>query len=67
MQIAKLRSQRDHLPDLVRVITFDGEADGEWVLSLADLQALGAKLLVENPRRGGSHASPRPVPTSWPP
>ncbi|HET6209319.1 MAG TPA: AMP-binding protein, partial [Jatrophihabitans sp.] len=50
VQIAKLRSQRDHLPDLVRVITFDGEADGEWVLSLADLQALGAKLLVENPR-----------------
>jgi long-chain acyl-CoA synthetase len=49
VQIAKLRAQRDHLPDLVRVITFDGEADGEWVLSLADLQALGAKLLVEIP------------------
>ena len=49
VQIAKLRAQRDHLPDLVRVITFDGEADGEWVLSLADLHALGAKLLVENP------------------
>lgn len=49
VQIAKLRSQRDHLPDLVRVIAFDGEADGEWVLSLAELQALGAKLLVEDP------------------
>jgi long-chain acyl-CoA synthetase len=48
-QIAKLRAQRDHLPDLVRVVTFDGQADGEWVLSLADLQALGAKYLVENP------------------
>jgi long-chain acyl-CoA synthetase len=48
-QIAKLREQRDHLPDLLRVITFDGEADGEWVLSLDDLQALGAKHLVENP------------------
>ncbi|MEP7090765.1 MAG: long-chain fatty acid--CoA ligase [Nocardioidaceae bacterium] len=48
-QIAKLRAQRDHLPDLLRVVTFDGEADGEWVLSLEDLQALGAKHLVENP------------------
>ncbi|HSP37047.1 MAG TPA: long-chain fatty acid--CoA ligase [Frankiaceae bacterium] len=48
-QIAKLRAQRDHLPDLLRVVTFDGEADGEWVLSLGDLQARGAKHLVENP------------------
>jgi len=48
-QVAKLRAQRDHLPDLVRVITFDGEADGEWVLTLADLEALGARYLSENP------------------
>jgi long-chain acyl-CoA synthetase len=48
-QVAKLRAQRDRLPDLIRVVTFDGQADGEWVLSLADLQALGAKHLVENP------------------
>ena len=31
------------------MITFDGEADGEWVLGLADLEALGAKHLVEHP------------------
>jgi long-chain acyl-CoA synthetase len=49
VQIAKLRAQRDHLPDLLRVITFDGQADGEWVLSLADLQALGAKHLADHP------------------
>ncbi|HEY5184885.1 MAG TPA: long-chain fatty acid--CoA ligase [Actinomycetes bacterium] len=49
VQIAKLRAQRDHLPDLIRVITFDGQADGEWVLSLADLQALGAKHLADHP------------------
>ncbi|PVY95476.1 long-chain acyl-CoA synthetase [Actinomycetospora cinnamomea] len=48
-QIAKLRLQREHLPDVIRVITFDGEADGEWVLSLDDLQALGARHLVEHP------------------
>ena len=48
-QIAKLRSQRDRLPHLIRVITFDGTADGEWVLSLDDLRALGARHLVEHP------------------
>jgi long-chain acyl-CoA synthetase len=48
-QIDKLRQQRDHLPDVVRVITFDGTADGEWVLGLDDLHALGAKHLVEHP------------------
>jgi long-chain acyl-CoA synthetase len=49
VQVAKLRAQRDHLPDLVRVVTFTGDADGEWVISLADLQVLGTELLVENP------------------
>jgi long-chain acyl-CoA synthetase len=49
VQVAKLRLQRDHLPDLIRVITFEGEADGEWVLSLADLEARGAKHLVDHP------------------
>jgi long-chain acyl-CoA synthetase len=48
-QIAKLRALRDHIPDVIRVVTFDGQADGEWVLSLADLQALGARHLVDHP------------------
>lgn len=48
-QLDKLRAQRDHLPDLLRVVTFDGQADGEWVLSLEDLQALGAKHLADHP------------------
>lgn len=48
-QVAKLRLQRDHLPDVIRVVVFDGAADGEWVLSLADLEALGAKQLAGHP------------------
>ncbi|NYD40068.1 AMP-dependent synthetase/ligase [Nocardioides panaciterrulae] len=48
-QIDKLKEQRDHLPDVVRVVTFDGTADGEWVLALEELQALGAKHLVAHP------------------
>ena len=49
VQIAKLRAQRQHLPDVIRVITFAGEADGDWVLSMADLEALGARHLTEHP------------------
>ena len=48
-QVAKLREQREHLPDVDRVITFDGTADGDWVLGLQDLEALGADHLVEHP------------------
>ena len=44
VQVAKLQQQREHLPDVERVITFDGTPDGEWVLALEDLHALGAKL-----------------------
>ena len=48
-QIAKLRAQREHLPDLIRVVTFDGETDGDWVLSIADLEAVGARHLADHP------------------
>ena len=48
-QVAKLRGLRDGLPELQHVVTFDGEADGEWVLSLEDLRDLGAKHLADHP------------------
>ena len=48
-QIAKLRGLREQLPRLERVVTFDGTADGEWVLSLDDLRTLGEKHLGEHP------------------
>ncbi|NMM34118.1 MAG: long-chain fatty acid--CoA ligase, partial [Phycicoccus sp.] len=40
-QIVKLRANRAQLPDVVKVITFDGTTDGDWVISLADLEQLG--------------------------
>ncbi len=49
VQVAKLRDQRQHLPDLVQVITFDGTSDGEWVLGLEDLEVLGTRYLAEHP------------------
>jgi long-chain acyl-CoA synthetase len=48
-QIAKLYAQRDEIPHVMKVVTFDGQADGDWVISMGDLQALGATLLVEDP------------------
>ncbi|MFN2319633.1 MAG: AMP-binding protein [Dermatophilaceae bacterium] len=65
-QIAKLRAQREHLPDLVRVITFDGKTDGDWVLGMADLEALGAQYLAARP--SAVDDAWRPCgPTTWPP
>jgi len=52
-QVAKLRSQRSALPDLRRIILIDGKpdaADGDWVISLADLEAKGQAFLAANPR-----------------
>jgi len=48
-QIAKLVENKNELPHLQKVITFDGETDGDWVISLDDLAALGATYLAEHP------------------
>ncbi len=46
-QINKLRERRADLPSVSKVVTFDGAADGDWVIGLADLEQLGADLLAE--------------------
>ena len=48
-QIAKLVENKNELPHLAKVITFDGQTDGDWVISLDDLAALGEKYLAEHP------------------
>lgn len=48
-QLAKLREQRDRIPQVRKVVTFDGAADGDWVISLSDLEKLGDQLLAEQP------------------
>jgi long-chain acyl-CoA synthetase len=48
-QIAKLRDQRAELPDLAKVVTFDGTADGDWVIGLAELERLGRDHLAARP------------------
>jgi len=48
-QLAKLREHRSELPALTKVVTFDGETDGDWVIGLEDLATLGDAYLAENP------------------
>ena len=49
-QLVKLRDHRGELPAVAKVVTFDPAlADGDWVVSLADLAALGQAYLAEHP------------------
>lgn len=54
-QVEKLRAHRDELPEVLRVVTFDGtsqSSDGPdgWVVSVDRLAELGRTLLAEQPR-----------------
>ncbi|HET6626180.1 MAG TPA: long-chain fatty acid--CoA ligase [Nocardioidaceae bacterium] len=48
-QVAKLTAHKSELPHLAKVVTFDGAADGDWVIGLADLEKIGENLLAEQP------------------
>jgi long-chain acyl-CoA synthetase len=48
-QIAKLTAHRSELPHLSKVVTFDGTTDGDWVISLDDLERLGEEKLAQEP------------------
>src|SRR5271165_31801 len=49
-QLAKLVERRAELPQVDKVVVFDGNADGDWVMTLHDLAELGAKYLLEHPQ-----------------
>ena len=49
-QVGKLVEHRDELPHLAKVVTFEGtSADGDWVISIDDLAALGDTRLATQP------------------
>ena len=48
-QLAKLKEHRSELPKLEKVVTFDGSADGDWVITMDALADLGDKFLAEHP------------------
>jgi long-chain acyl-CoA synthetase len=48
-QLAKLTENRNELPHLAKVVTFDGKADGDWIITLDDLAELGKAHLADQP------------------
>ena len=49
VQLAKITDHKAELPHLEKVITFTGATDGDWVISIADLEKLGEELLAKSP------------------
>ena len=47
-QIAKLNDHKAELPHLAKVVTFEGATDGDWVIGLEDLGALGDTYVAEH-------------------
>ena len=48
-QVDKLLEHRAELPDVEKVVIVDGDGDGEFVITLGELEALGGQLLTESP------------------
>lgn len=48
-QVETLRAHRGELPELTKVVVIDGEGDGDWVVSFADLEAAGQARLQAEP------------------
>ena len=48
-QVAKLREKRSELPAITKVVVTDGTTDGDWVISLDDLEAMGEEHLAAHP------------------
>jgi long-chain acyl-CoA synthetase len=48
-QLRKLAEHKSELPHLDKVVTFDGKADGDWVIGLDELEKLGEAHLAEHP------------------
>ena len=49
VQIAKLVNRKSELPYVAKVVTFEGKTDGDWVIDLDELAALGKAYRTANP------------------
>ncbi|HET8959549.1 AMP-dependent synthetase/ligase [Nocardioides sp.] len=48
-QIAKLQERKAELPHLLKVVTFEGAADGDWIIGMDELAKLGEEYLADHP------------------
>ena len=46
-QVDKLLDRRAELPDVQRVVIIDGKGDGDWVITLGELEQLGKQQLAD--------------------
>ncbi|NNG40394.1 long-chain fatty acid--CoA ligase [Flexivirga sp. ID2601S] len=49
-QVAKLRDGRDAIPGVRKVVLIDGTGDGDWVITLEELERLGTAYLADHPQ-----------------
>ena len=49
IQVDKLLAHRADLPDVTKVVIIDGHGDGDFVITLDELEALGERLLLASP------------------
>ncbi len=49
VQLAKLQANRGSLPDVLKVVLFEGSSEDDWVITLAELEELGAQRLAAEP------------------
>jgi len=55
-QVRKLTDHKSELPHLEKVVTFTGGADGDWVVSLDEVEKAGEAYLAEHPGAVEEHA-----------
>ena len=48
-QVEKVLANRAKLDELIKIVVFDGEGDGDFVITLVELEALGSAYLADNP------------------
>lgn len=48
-QVDKLVEHRTELPEVGKVVIIDGSGDGDWVMTLGELEQLGKQLLADSP------------------
>ena len=57
-QLGKLKEKRSDLPDVVKVVVFDGDGgDDDWVITLEELEKLGAEHLEKEPDVVAKHVA----------
>lgn len=47
-QLDKLLTHRADLPDVSKIVVIDGNGDGDWVITLGELEQLGKQLLADS-------------------